>query len=191
MRRESALCVDPADAAGERTPSAAVAPGLSPVWIAGVAGVAGIMGRLGGMLLLLLLGMTCAAIGLRPFGLVWRGCLEAGGYVCAAAVGLCLPMAQFAGSHITGGFWADRTPPGARRAIEIAVSLIGAAILAAAGSEVFSIGLYIRQSGELMEGFPFSSFAMAASLALGLVGQGCAMLIQRSRSGAVPDGRER
>jgi TRAP-type C4-dicarboxylate transport system permease small subunit len=150
---------------------------------------ADLAGTLGVALLLVLLLMTCAAFGLRPFGLAWRGAVEAGGYVCAAAVGLCMPLSQFAGSHITGGLWADRLPRKARRVTGIAVSLICAALLGAAGLEVLGIAVYIRQSGELMEGFPFSSAGMAAVLAFGLLGQGCAVIFQALRAGPERGGR--
>jgi TRAP-type C4-dicarboxylate transport system permease small subunit len=150
---------------------------------------ADLAGRVGIALLLVLLCTTCAAFGLRPFGLAWRGAVEAGGYVCAAAVGLCLPMSQFAGSHITGGLWAGIFPRAAQRFLGVVIGLICAALLAAAGFEVFDIAVYIRQSGELMEGFPFSAFGMVAALALGLAGQGCATLFQAFQEEREPGGR--
>lgn len=126
------------------------------------------LAAVGVLLMLTMLVMICANISLRPFGSGIRGTVEAGGYLCALAVGLCMPGAQFAGSHISVGLRENRLPVVLRRLQEFVVNGVSALLLFFAGREVLSIAEYSRDMGEYIEGFNIPYYAMAAGLAAGL-----------------------
>ena len=139
--------------------------------------------NLGGVCLLVLLLGICSNILLRPFGASFRGVVEISGYVCALAMGLCLARAQTTNSHITGGVWAQAVPRKLRRPLEAGIALFCAALLLLAGREIADIGMYAHVSGEKVEGFPFSFFAMALGMAGGLVLQAIVLLLPVIRQG--------
>lgn len=126
------------------------------------------MATLGGLSLAALLLLVCANIAMRPFGPGIRGTVEMSGYLCALAVGLCMPAAQLAGSHIRAGLWADLLPARLNLLLAALCNLICAWLLALAGLELYSIAEYAREMDEYIDGFDFSYFAMALGFALGV-----------------------
>lgn len=126
------------------------------------------MAAAGAAFMVLMLVMVCANIGMRPFGLSIRGAVEAGGYLCALAVGLCMPGAQLAGSHISVGLLTDSLPPVPRCVQAVLVNIACGAFLFIAGREVLDIAAYARDMGEHLEGFDISYYGIAAGLAAGL-----------------------
>ena len=122
----------------------------------------------GGLALLLMLGLVCANIALRPLNGGIRGTMELSGYLCALAVGLCMPAAQLAGSHIAAGWWTGSLPGAARHAQRALCSLFCACLLAGAGVEILGVAEYADIMGEYIDGFDFSYAVMALGLALGL-----------------------
>ena len=122
----------------------------------------------GGVTLLLLLLLVCANIALRPVNGGIRGTMELSGYLCALAVGLCMPAAQLAGSHIAAGLWAHDLPRWARHGQRALCSLLGVGLLAAAGLEIVGVAEYADMMGEYIDGFDFSYALPAFGLALGL-----------------------
>lgn len=127
-----------------------------------------VMALCGVLLMLAMLGMICLNIGMRPFDGGIRGVVEAGGYMGALAVGLCMPGAHFSGSHISVGLLEDRLPRIARLAQSIVCSAVGAALLGVAGWEILSIGEYARDWEEYIEGFNISYYGITIGLAAGL-----------------------
>lgn len=121
----------------------------------------------GGAVLLVMLCAVAANIALRPFIGGVRGALEISGYLCALAVGLCMPVAQIAGSHIASGIWADTLPRRGRWLQETAGSVLCAFLLAVAARELLGIAAYADDMGEYIEGFNFSYSFMAAGFAFG------------------------
>jgi TRAP-type C4-dicarboxylate transport system permease small subunit len=121
----------------------------------------------GGFAMLVMFGVIAANIALRPFGASLRGTVEISGYLCALAVGLCMPAAQAAGSHIAAGIWASSLPRPVRLLQKGASGLICSSLLALVARELFGIAEYAREMGEYIEGVGVSSWGMAAGLALG------------------------
>lgn len=128
-----------------------------------------VMAACGVAVMLVTLALICINIGLRPFGHGIRGVVEASGYMCALAVGLCMPGAQLAGSHISVGLRTDRLPESVRFAQAAACGLAGFALFALAGAELLEIAAYARSMGEYMEGFNVPYYGMTAGLAVGLL----------------------
>lgn len=126
------------------------------------------MAAAGAACMVLMLVLVCANIGMRPFGGSIRGAVEAGGYICALAVGLCMPGAQLAGSHIGVGLLTDRLSPAPRFVQTALVNIACGVFLFLAGREVLDIAAYARDMGEHMEGFDLSYYGIAAGLAAGL-----------------------
>ena len=129
-----------------------------------------ILACIGALLLFLLLVMVCANIIMRPLGHGIRGTVEMSGFLCAIAVGLCLPAAQVAGSHICAGFWADRQPRFLREIQEPLVSLFCAVLLGLAGKELLMVAEFSYFMGEYVDGFKLPVWGMIVGLALGVVG---------------------
>lgn len=118
--------------------------------------------------MLLMLCIICANIAIRPFGGSIRGAQEISGYLCALGVGLCMPAAQLAGSHIKAGLWADKLPAFLQKLIESALNAACAATLALVAAELYSIGEMTLFMGEYIDGFGFSYFTMAVGFAFGI-----------------------
>lgn len=123
---------------------------------------------LGGAVMLVMLAVGAANIVLRPFGGSVRGAVEISGYLCALAVGLCMPAAQVVGSHICAGLWASALPRLARRAQELTSSLICACLLFLVAKELMGIAEHAREMGEYIEGFDVSYYGMAIGFAFGI-----------------------
>lgn len=123
---------------------------------------------IGGLAMLSMLGVVTANIVMRPFGGTIRGTVEVSGYLCALAVGLCMPAAQTVGSHIAAGVWVPSLPRIVRLAQKAASSLISAALLALVARELFAIAAYAHDMGEYIEGFDISYYGMALGFAAGV-----------------------
>lgn len=122
----------------------------------------------GGLAMLAMLGVVAANIALRPFGESVRGTVEISGYLCALAVGLCMPAAQTVGSHIAAGVWVSSLPRPVRLFQKAISSLLCAALLALVARELFGIAAYARDMGEYIEGFDISYYPMAVGFAFGV-----------------------
>ena len=122
----------------------------------------------GGLAMLAMLGIVSANIVMRPFGGSIRGTVEVSGYLCALAVGLCMPAAQTVGSHITAGVWVPSLPRSVRLIQKAMSSLICAALLALVAGELLGIAEYARDMGEYIEGFTISYSGMALGFAFGI-----------------------
>lgn len=127
--------------------------------------------------LLAMLALVCANIAMRPFGGGIRGTVEMSGYLCALAVGLCLPAAQLAGSHISAGLWLRIFPPRFRLAQQALISLVCAGLLLAVGRELLALAEYTRESGEYIDGFDFSYFGMILGMAIGVALHGLVFVL--------------
>lgn len=123
---------------------------------------------LGGLMMLAMLGIVSANIGMRPFGASIRGTVEISGYLCALAVGLCMPAAQSVGSHIAVGVLVASLPKPVRLLQKCASGLICALLLALVARELFYIAEYARDMGEYIEGFGISYYSMALGFAFGI-----------------------
>ena len=141
----------------------------------GVGEASKLASRIGGIFLLLMLLASCANIGMRLLGLPFRGAIEINGYLCAVAVGLCMPQAQRAGIHISGGIWEECFSPKNRKRQHILITALSAALLALVSAELLDLALYAYGSGETIEGFPFSFFALAVLAAAGFILQACVL----------------
>ena len=127
------------------------------------------MAACGVLAMLAMLALVCANIGMRPFGASLRGSVEISGYLCALAVGLAMPGAQLAGSHISVGLLAHKLPRSVRMVQTALCSLAALLLLGLAGREILAIAEYARDMGEYVEGFGISYYPMAAGLAAGLL----------------------
>lgn len=143
----------------------------------------------GGLVLLLMLGLVCANIVLRPLNGGIRGTMELSGYLCALAVGLCMPAAQLAGSHIAAGLWTGSLPRAARHAQRALCSLFCACLLAGAGVEILGVAEYADMMGEYLDGFDFSCAVMALGLALGLFAHAAIFVHESLSAVLLPGGR--
>jgi TRAP-type C4-dicarboxylate transport system permease small subunit len=123
---------------------------------------------IGGAAMILMLVLVTANMVLRPFGGTVRGAVEAGGYLCALGIGLCMPAAQMSGSHIAAGLWVSSLPDAAQLAQGSAGSLLCAILLILVGRELFDIAAYALETGESIEGFGISCCGMAAGFGLGV-----------------------
>lgn len=123
---------------------------------------------LGGMVMLVMLAVVTANICMRPFGGSIRGTVEVSGYLCALAVGLCMPAAQMAGSHIAAGLWSGSLPRPVRRFEKLGVSLLCAGLLFLVARELLGIAEYAADMGEYIEGFDVSYYGMALGFAFGI-----------------------
>lgn len=122
----------------------------------------------GGLAMLAMLVIVSANIVMRPFGESLRGTVEISGYLCALAVGLCMPAAQTVGSHITAGVWVASLPRSVRLLQKGVSSLICAALLALVARELLGIAEYARDMGEYIEGLDISYYGMALGFAFGI-----------------------
>ena len=122
----------------------------------------------GGAVMLVMLAVVTANIVLRPFGGTIRGTVEISGYLCALAVGLCMPAAQTVGSHISAGLWVASLPRFMRRMQKAAAALLCAGLLTLVARELAGIAEYARDMGEYIEGFDISYYGMALGFALGI-----------------------
>lgn len=122
----------------------------------------------GGIVMAAMLCVVVANIVMRPLGGGVRGVVEISGYLCALAVGLCMPAAQLAGSHINAGLWEASLPAFVRRAQKAAGNFICLGLLALVSRELFSIAEYARDMGEYIDGFGFSYYGMAIGFAFGI-----------------------
>lgn len=122
----------------------------------------------GGAVMLAMLCVITANIALRPFGGSIRGTVEISGYLCALAVGLCMPAAQLAGSHISAGLWASSLPRRVRQAQKAACNALCAGLLLLVSRELFGLAEYARDMGEYIEGFNISYYPMAVGFAFGI-----------------------
>lgn len=123
---------------------------------------------LGGIAMLAMLVIVFGNIVMRPFGESIRGTVEISGYLCALAVGLCMPAAQTVGSHIAAGVWVSSLPRPVRLLQKLLSSLICAALLALVARELFGIAGYADGMGEYIEGFGISYSGMALGFAAGI-----------------------
>lgn len=122
----------------------------------------------GGIAMLAMLAIVSGNIVMRPFGESIRGTVEISGYLCALAVGLCMPAAQTVGSHIAAGVWVSSLPRPVRLFQKLLSSLICAALLILVARELFGIAEYADDMGEYIEGFGISYSGMALGFAAGI-----------------------
>lgn len=139
---------------------------IAEQWLRRAANAAAV---LGGLAMLAMLVVVAANIVLRPFGETVRGAVELSGYLCALAVGLCMPAAQAAGSHIAAGVWAAPFPRAGRSLHKALSSLICAALLFPVALELSAIAAYARDMGEYIEGFTFSAYGLTMGAAAGIL----------------------
>lgn len=123
---------------------------------------------IGGAAMLVMLGIVSANIALRPFGESIRGTVEISGYLCALAVGLCMPAAQLAGSHIAAGLWATALPERGRKLRAAFGNCVCGTFLFLVARELCAIAEYANDMGEYIEGFGFSYHGMALLFAFGI-----------------------
>lgn len=126
----------------------------------------------GAVALFIILLLSCANIVLRPFGETIRGTAEMGGYLCALALGLCMPLSQLTGAHISGGLWNKHLPQSVRVIMETLVSAACCAALLLAAREIGGVAAYALEAEEHIDGFRISYFPMAVALGIGLSVQG-------------------
>ncbi len=143
---------------------------------------------LGGIAMLAMLGLIVVNIVLRQFDQSVRGTVEMSGYLCAMAVGLCMPAAQLAKSHIGGGVWNSALPAWLRFAFDALCNLACAVLLALAGWELLAIANDSVEMGEMIDGFDFSIFTMAAGFAVGILLH--ALLFLHGAASAILTGKE-
>lgn len=122
----------------------------------------------GGAVMLLMLVLVCANIVIRPFGESIRGTFEMSGYLCALAVGLCMPAAQLSGSHIAAGVWADALPAFLQKAQAPLCNLLCAALLFLVARNLLLVADYAFVMEEYIDGFSFSYGGMALGFCLGI-----------------------
>ena len=130
----------------------------------------------GGAVMILMLALVTANMALRPFGGTVRGIVEISGYLCALGIGLCMPAAQMAGSHITAGLWVSSLPRSLQAAQGGAGNLLCAGLLFLVGRELFDIAAYALDMGETIEGFDISCCVMAVGFGLGIALHGTLFL---------------
>ena len=122
---------------------------------------------LGGAALLVMLCIVTANIALRPFGGSLRGTVEVSGYLCALAIGLCLPAAQLTGSHINAGLCVSSLPLFLQRVQNIGACLVSMVLLGFVAWELYDIAAYARDMGEYIEGFAIPYYPMTLGFAYG------------------------
>ena len=122
----------------------------------------------GGAAMLTMLALVTANMVLRPFGGTVRGAIEASGYLCALGIGLCMPAAQIAGSHIAAGIWASSLPRFAHLTQKGASALLCTALLFLISRELFGIAEYALDAGDSIEGFGVSYCAVAIGFGIGM-----------------------
>ena len=122
----------------------------------------------GGMTMLVMLGIVATNIAMRFLGGTLRGTSEISGYLCALAVGLCMPAAQAAGSHIAGGVWTSSFPQTVQRIQKCAASLLCMVLLALVARELHSLAEYARDMDEYIDGFNIPYYGMTFGFALGI-----------------------
>ena len=126
------------------------------------------MAAAGGAALLAMMVIFCANILLRPLGGGIQGTVEISGCLCAMAVALCLPAAQFKGSHIEVGVMTQGFSPLALDWQKACASLLCSLLLLLTAGELLDLAQYTYNTGEIIEGFGFSAFAMIAGMLLGI-----------------------
>ncbi len=131
----------------------------------------------GGALLLMMLALTLTNIGMRFFlGSSLRGAVEISGCLCAAGIGLCLPMAQMQGCHVAAGMAEERLPMLWRKVQAVLVMLVSAGLLLVAATEIVSLGLFVMEVDERIDGWDFSYYGLVFALAAGCAVQALAEL---------------
>jgi TRAP-type C4-dicarboxylate transport system permease small subunit len=127
-----------------------------------------IFAAIGGAVMLVMLALVTANMVSRPFGGTVRGTVEVSGYLCALGIGLCMPAAQMAGSHIAAGLWIASLPRPVQRIQGGAGNLLCAILLVFVGRELCDIAGYAFDLGEIIEGFGISHGGMAVGFACGI-----------------------
>jgi len=122
----------------------------------------------GGMAMLVMLGIVTTNIAMRFLGGTLRGTSEISGYLCALAVGLCMPAAQAAGSHIAGGVWTSSFPLRMQRIQKCGASLLCMVLLALVARELYSLAEHAWDMDEYIDGFSIPYYGMAFGFALGI-----------------------
>lgn len=147
-----------------------------------IMGAARAMFGAGGLLLTAMLGLTLTNIVLRSlFGQSLRGVVEISGYMCAGAIGLCLPLAQARGCHVAAGMLEERLPLvwiRCQRGLTAAACVL---FLGMAALEMASLGLFVLEMDERVDGWNISYYGMVFALAAGCAMQAMVVLMELAR----------
>ena len=136
----------------------------------------------GGVLLVLMLALTLTNIGARGlFDHSLRGVVEISGFLCAAAIGLSLPLAQIKGCHVTAGLLEERLPAAWIRAQQALTAAACVFFLGVAATEMVSLGLFVLDVDERIDGWNFSYYGLVFALAAGCVVQALVLMAELGR----------
>ena len=136
----------------------------------------------GGVLLVLMLALTLTNIftrGLLHHSL--RGVVEISGFLCAAAIGLSLPLAQIRGCHVAAGLLEERLPAVWIRGQQMLTSAACVFFLGVTATEMVSLGLFVLEVDERVDGWNFSYYGLVFALAAGCVVQALVLLAEMAR----------
>ncbi len=137
----------------------------------------------GGLLLAAMLTLTLTNIVARGlFGYSLRGVVEISGYMCAAAIGLSLPLAQIKGCHIAAGLLEERLPTGWIRIQRTLTALACVFFLGVTALEMASLGLFVLEVDERIDGWNFSYYGLVFALAAGCAGQALVLVAELLRA---------
>lgn len=136
----------------------------------------------GGVLLILMLALTLTNICARSFlHHSLRGVVEISGFLCAAAIGLSLPLAQVKGCHVAAGLLEERLPAAWIRAQQALTAAACVFFLGVAATEMLSLGLFVLEVDERVDGWNFSYYGLVFALAAGCIVQALVLLEELAR----------
>lgn len=136
----------------------------------------------GGVLLALMLVITLTNILARGlFGYSFRGVVEISGFLCAAAIGLSLPLAQIRGCHVAAGLLEERLPAAWIRAQQALTAAACVFFLGVTATEMVSLGLFVLDVDERIDGWNFSYYGLVFALAAGCVVQALVLVAELIR----------
>lgn len=148
-----------------------------------IMGAARAMFGVGGLLLVLMLFLTLANILTRGlFGYSLRGVVEISGYLCAAAIGLSLPLAQIKGCHVAAGLLEERLPAGWIRAQRVLTALACVFFLGVVATEMTALGLFVLDVDERIDGWNFRYYGLVFALAAGCAVQALVLAAELVRA---------
>lgn len=137
----------------------------------------------GGACILAMLALTLVNIALRAgAGITLRYAAELSGCLCAAGVGLCLPLTQLRGGHVEAGLLEERLPRRWRGVQRFILALLCAVFLGAGAKEVFDLGFFVEEMGERIDGLDMGYGVFVLTLGAGCLLQAATLLARPLRT---------
>jgi TRAP-type C4-dicarboxylate transport system permease small subunit len=144
------------------------------------------LAALAGLALCLMMALGCANIAMRALGRPLEGTFEIMGFLGALAAALALGATQREGGHIRVDLLQDKLPPKLERFLDLLGLAAAVGLFSAAGVEVWSLGLFLSDTGELSETLRFAYHPFVFAVSGACLAMGLTLIAQFLRLAASP-----